>query len=360
MEVIKRDGRVVQYDPSKVRRAIREAFKAVDKELTNDDKEKVEQIAKYIDDFTQPNITVEEIQDFIEHKLMSSNRKDVAKSYIIYRNNRTIEREKNSTIVRKVARRINANNVENSNANVDERSFSGREKEASSDVGKAMALDYGGLSRKVAQAHKDMLVYGHDLERAVYGVHNCCKDTTLFLTTQGIKSFADFEDGDEVEVYTHLGRIKKAIVKSGGVQQLYKLTFKKGEEFIIEYFTENHRWYLDDTTITDKIKVGDKLLKTPKINVKYIDLDDNVFNDIAELVGIEKDSLEEVWCLQVEDDRSFILASGLVTGNCLFLDFQEIFANGFKTRNGDVRPPATFGTACQQVAVAFQCQSQVY
>lgn len=45
--------------------------------------------------------------------------------------------------------------------------------------------------------------------------------------------------------------------------------------------------------------------------------------------------------------------------NCLNLNFQEIFNYGFRTRNGDVRPPTSFSTACQLVAVAFQCQSQV-
>ena len=216
MEVIKRDGRIVQYDPSKVKRALEAAFKAVDNDITSEDEEKINQITNYINDFTQPQITVEEIQDFIEHKLMSSNRKDVAKNFIIYRNNRTIEREKKSTIVRKVARRVNAVNVENSNANVDERSFSGREKEASADVSKIMALDYGGLSRKVANAHKEMLVYQHDLEKAILGEHNCT-----------------------------------------------------------------------------------------------------------------------------------------------FVDLGKLLREGFTTRNGDVRPPSRFSTACQQVAVIFQCQSQV-
>lgn len=50
-----------------------------------------------------------------------------------------------------------------------------------------------------------------------------------------------------------------------------------------------------------------------------------------------------------------------VTGmsNCLFVDFKKIFTDGFATRNGDVRPPKSISTAMQQVAVIFQCQSQV-
>lgn len=44
--------------------------------------------------------------------------------------------------------------------------------------------------------------------------------------------------------------------------------------------------------------------------------------------------------------------------NCLFVDFEKLFREGFKTRNCDVRPPTSFATACQLVAVIMQLQSQ--
>jgi len=45
--------------------------------------------------------------------------------------------------------------------------------------------------------------------------------------------------------------------------------------------------------------------------------------------------------------------------NCLFVDLQRLLAEGFETRNGSVRPAQSFPTACQLVAVIFQCQSQI-
>lgn len=45
--------------------------------------------------------------------------------------------------------------------------------------------------------------------------------------------------------------------------------------------------------------------------------------------------------------------------NCLFIDFQKLFTDGFVTRNGDVRPPKSVSTAMQQMAVIMQCQSQI-
>lgn len=215
MIVKKRDGRKAKFDKEKVKVAVLKAFLDVDGEETSYAKDKAREIANYIESLGR-NMNVEEIQDLVEEKLMASNRKDVARTYIIYRNDRNRIREQNSNVIKRVLKRVNASDVENANANVDERSFSGREKEASADIGKTIALEYGGLSGEVAQAHTDMLNYQHDLEKAIYGEHNC-----------------------------------------------------------------------------------------------------------------------------------------------LNLDFGEIFTYGFKTRNGDVRPPASFSTACQLVAVAFQCQSQV-
>lgn len=211
-KVIKRDGREVEFDKNKIINAIRKAMKSVGIITMNGLETK---IADEIHNLNRA-IEVEKIQDIIEEKLMASDYKDVAKAYIIYRNERTKNREKKSELVKKVMVRVNSEVDNHSNANVDEMSFSGREKEAASDIGKTIALDFGGLSNDVANAHREMLVYQHDLEKAIYGVHNC-----------------------------------------------------------------------------------------------------------------------------------------------LNLNFQEIFTNGFRTRNGDVRPPTSFSTACQLVAVAFQCQSQV-
>ena len=172
MTVQKRDGRKVQFDKEKIKIAVLKAFIDVDGEETTYAKEKARDIANYIESLDK-SMSVEKIQDQVEEKLMTSNRKDVARKYIIYRNDRNRIREKNSNVIQKVMKRVNASNIENSNANVDECSFSGREKEASADIGKTIALEYGGLSEDVAQAHKDMLVYQHDLEKAIYGIHNC-------------------------------------------------------------------------------------------------------------------------------------------------------------------------------------------
>ena len=169
MYVIKRDGTRVLFDINKIVNAINKAMIHVDGSLY--ETETAEEIADIIASEGK-DMTVEHIQDRVEEELMKSSRPDVAKAYILYRDQRTKERDRRSKLIRTVMRRTDATAVENANANVDEKSFSGREKEASSDIQKIIALDYT-LSPEVANAHRGMLLYQHDMEKTNIGEHNC-------------------------------------------------------------------------------------------------------------------------------------------------------------------------------------------
>ena len=173
MQVTKRDGRIVQFNKGKIIKALEQAFIDIDKELTDESKEKIETIAQSIEKENEnKDLSVEEIQDIIEKKLMASNRKDVAKSYILYRNNRTLERDKRSKLNKSITRRLKATNVENQNANVDERSFGGKMGAVSSDVLKEYALN-NCMCRKSKENHLKNRVYIHDLDSYAIGSHNC-------------------------------------------------------------------------------------------------------------------------------------------------------------------------------------------
>ena len=169
MHVIKRDGTKVLFNPDKIVRAIEKSMISAYGSIY--ETETAEEIADLIGSRGK-DMTVEEIQDLVEKYLMKSEYDEAAKSYIIYREQRNKERIKKSKLLRSVMRRTNATAVENSNANVDEKSFSGREKEASADIQKIIALDYT-LSPEVSQAHKGMLLYQHDMEKTNIGEHNC-------------------------------------------------------------------------------------------------------------------------------------------------------------------------------------------
>ena len=173
--IIKRDGRKKKFDKFKIVDAVLAAFNSVDGTITEYAEIKAGNIADYIQDYAENSdheLTIEEIQDLVEKGLSSTKRKDVAKEYILYRNERTRERNKNSTLVRNVGEKLKASNVENQNANVDELSFGGRRGEAANVLMKQYALDYC-MSEMARNNHLDNIIYTHDLDSYAVGMHNC-------------------------------------------------------------------------------------------------------------------------------------------------------------------------------------------
>ena len=186
MTVQKRDGRKVKFDKEKIKIAVLKAFIDVDGEETSYAKEKARDIANYIESLNK-SMTVEEIQDYVEEKLMVSNRKDVARKYIIYRNNRTVIREKNTQLMKDISEKLNANNVQNQNANVDEKSFGGRVGEASDTVLKKYALD-NCMSEMARDNHLNNEIYIHDLNSYAVGMHNCLSVPFDKLLSEGFNT----------------------------------------------------------------------------------------------------------------------------------------------------------------------------
>ena len=172
MKIIKRDGRSVVFDRDKIKNAVLKAFKEVDGEITQESKNKSSDIASYIANQEKEELSVEEIQDMVEEKLMQSRRKDVAKAFILYRNDRTRIRENKTQLMKDITEKLMATNVQNQNANIDEKSFGGRVGEASDVVLKKYALD-NCMSKMARENHLNNEVYIHDLNSYATGMHNC-------------------------------------------------------------------------------------------------------------------------------------------------------------------------------------------
>lgn len=174
MEVTKRDGRLVAFDKSKIKDSVLKAFQEVDGEITHYAQNKSTEIASYIEGILSEHdfLNVEDIQNIIEDKLMASNRKDVARAYIIYRSTRSRVRERNSAWMKAIKEKLAASNVQNQNANVDEHSFGGRKGEADSELMRKIALD-DLMSEMSRNNHLNNEIYIHDLDAYAVGMHNC-------------------------------------------------------------------------------------------------------------------------------------------------------------------------------------------
>ena len=174
-QIIKRDGRTQAWNKQKVIEAIKKALIAVDGTLTKAGVNMARRIAKNIEKevFESPvALSVEQIQDKVEESLMATNRKDVAKAYITYRNERARIRTQKGELNQKITEKLLATNVQNQNANVDEYSFGGRRGEAMNELMKDYALNYI-MSKTARDNHLNNEVYTHDLDSYAVGMHNC-------------------------------------------------------------------------------------------------------------------------------------------------------------------------------------------
>lgn len=189
--VLKRDGTQVPFDREKIINAINAAFLEVDGEIYETDtaNDIADEIEDTIYDFYYRRnynattwsemveqmsrlFSVEDIQDLIEEYLMRSERRDVARAYIRFRYKREVARERHSDFINAIKERLEAKNVKNQNANVDEASFGGRAGEAGSYLTKDYALNYI-VSKMAKENHLNNMIYIHDLDSYAVGSHNC-------------------------------------------------------------------------------------------------------------------------------------------------------------------------------------------
>lgn len=173
MKVIKRDGAIVPFDIEKIIVAINKAFVEVDGALYEEDtaNDIAYEIGCKVANM-KDCITVEEIQDLVEDYLMRSERRDVARAYIRYRYKKEVARNKKDDFIQAIREKLDASDIKNQNANVDEASFGGRTGEASSVVTKQLALDYI-ISPMARENHLNNEIYIHDLDSYYVGSHNC-------------------------------------------------------------------------------------------------------------------------------------------------------------------------------------------
>jgi ribonucleoside-triphosphate reductase len=156
--VVKRDGRIVGFNEEKIVAAIRKAMLRTEE---GEDAQLVHQIADRIAMRGKPQMTVEEIQDLVELELMKSARKDVAKIYIQYRNQRSIARKAKTREMFLEIINIKSNDVTRENANMNADTPAGMMMKFASETTKPFVDDYL-LSDEVREAVKKNYLHIHD------------------------------------------------------------------------------------------------------------------------------------------------------------------------------------------------------
>ena len=156
--VVKRDGRIVGFNEEKIASAIRKAMLTTDE---GDDSQLINSIAERIAMKGKSQMTVEEIQDMVEMELMKSSRKDVAKIYIKYRNQRSVARKAKTRDIFLEIINIKSNDVTRENANMNADTPAGMMMKFSSETTKPFVDDYL-LSEDARDAVRNNLLHIHD------------------------------------------------------------------------------------------------------------------------------------------------------------------------------------------------------
>ena len=173
MNIIKRDGSIVEYDSNKIKIAINKANAEVHKN-EKASKEEIEEITKYIEELNKKRMLVEDIQDIIEQKLMELDHYQLAKAYITYRYTRSLVRQANTTD-QSIKELIDGTseywNNENSNKNArivtTQRDYLAGI--TSTDIARRFLIP-----KDVIEAHDEGILHFHDMDYfAQNALHNC-------------------------------------------------------------------------------------------------------------------------------------------------------------------------------------------
>lgn len=271
MQVIKRDGRVADFNVERIIKAITLAMSqtpgGIDIDLAN---KVASQVEKSLEDKVQASVY--EIQDLVEKKLMASSRKDVAQSYITYRYNRDVARKSKTKEVFLDIIGAKANDITRENANMNADTPAGMMMKFASETTKPFVDDFL-LSQEARQAIKNGFIHVHDKDYYPTKSLTCLQHPLDKILENGFKAgHGSSRPAKRIETASILGCISMETVQNemhGGqaipafdfylapyVRKTYIEEIKKIEQFVDKDLSK-----LYDIDIKDYIKKDLKGLK---------------------------------------------------------------------------------------------------
>lgn len=281
MKIIKKDGTVEGWNGEKIKEAVYKAAARVNQYVEPDVLNKlVEKVHSCL--IIDRDAPTKDLHKEVIHYLKYFGLTDVANSYQEYRDYKNTYAKSFEKV------KDEADNVlllgDRENANFDSSLVSTKGSLIKGYLTKELYRQFY-LSKEEKELTKRGDIYIHDMRDMLMGSVNCFSRETTFLTSEGIRSFKDFNNGDQIKVLTHKGNWKTATVHSYGKQPLYKVSVRRSRGEPVEVFvTKNHRWLLRDNKQTTALQVGDVLTDTPDISSEF---------SWESLTPVEK----ALWCL---------------------------------------------------------------
>lgn len=353
VSVIKKDDTKEPFNVQKVIIAIQKSAYRALTEFTDEEKRHICQtVVDRVNGMGKKQIPIQIMHNIVESALEDV-KPIVAKSYRDYRNYKQDFVRMMDDVYKKSQAIMYVGDKENSNT--DSALVATKRSLTLNQLNKELYQKFF-MTTEELQACREGYIYVHDMS-ARRDTMNCFARETKFITDQGVRSFYDFKDGNTVTVPSHRGIMRKAVVHNYGYQNFQIVHFElraedgstKKKEFIV---TPNHRWLLKDDRETTNIQVGDVLVKAPTDNANWC---------VTEIKPYLTFAPEEAWCLEVEEDHSFLLEDGIPTGNCCLFDVKSVLSGGFEMGNIWYNEPKTLDVAFDVIGdITLSAASQQY
>lgn len=275
MQVVKRDGRMVEYNRERIIKAISLAMMQTPTGVDIDVANKVaDGVEKQLEGKIQT--TVYEIEDLVEKKLMSSSRKEVAQMYITYRYNRDVARKARSKDMFLEIIETKSNDVTRENANMNADTPAGMMMKFASETTKPFVDDFL-LSTEARSAVKNGYIHIHDKDYYPTKSLTCLQHPLDRILENGFKAgHGSSRPAKRIETASILGCISMETVQNE----------MHGGQAIpaFDYYLAP---YVRQTFIEELKKVGDTVGKDLS---KYYDyeVEDYLKKDLSELKGEER------------------------------------------------------------------------
>ena len=276
MQVIKRDGRVADFNIERIVKAITLAMSqtpgGVDIDLAN---KIANQVERSLEDKVQASVY--EIQDLVEKKLMASSRKEVAQSYITYRYNRDVARKSKTREVFLDIIGAKANEITRENANMNADTPAGMMMKFASETTKPFVDDFL-LSTEARKAVKDGFIHIHDKDYYPTKSLTCLQHPLDKILENGFKAgHGSSRPAKRIETASILGCISMETVQN----EMHGGQAIPAFDFYLAPFVRK--------TFIEEVKKVEELLDKDLSKLYNIEIKDYTKKELKGLKGEERD-----------------------------------------------------------------------
>lgn len=209
-KIKKRDGRIVRFNPEKISEAVVKAFIALNKDSKKADEVTSEALRGIDKRFKNEIPTVEDIQDEVERSLIRLNYSDVAKAYILYREDRNKVRDRNTRLMKTfhdiAFSKSTESDLKRENANINGDTPMGAMLKYGSEGAKEFNKMFV-LNPRHAKAHDEGLIHIHDLDFLTLTMTCCQIDLTKLFTGGFQTGHGSLREPQDIKTYAALACI---------------------------------------------------------------------------------------------------------------------------------------------------------